>query len=231
MKRSLFVPTILAALSLAATLPANAQMGMDMFKRPAITKVFHPVEGKGAAYLSTDKDGKTRNSEIFIVGKDSVDGKDGFWMEFVSDDNNGKPMVGKALITLGDFQFHRMIVQPAGQQAMELPGGAMSMTNAGKAKVEEFTNDWNSVGTETITVPAGTFSCEHWRNNKNNADSWTSDKITPLGLVKETHSGGGMVLTKALDNATDRITGPVKQFDMQQMIQQMQQQRQQKQQP
>jgi hypothetical protein len=227
MKRSWLILAVLAAVAFAAPRSASAQMGMDMFKRPAITKVFHPVVGKGAAYLSTDKDGKTRNTEISIVAKGSVDGKEGFWMEFVSDDNNGKSVVGKALITLGDFQFHRMIVQPAGQQAMELPGGAMGMTSAGKAKMEEFTNDWNSVGTETITVPAGTFSCEHWRNDKNNADSWTSDKITPLGLVKENHSGGGMVLTKILDNATDRITGPVKQFDMQQMIQQMQQQRQQ----
>jgi hypothetical protein len=229
MKRCCLAITFLAALLLAAA--AHAQMGMDIFKRPTITKVFHPVVGKGAAYLSTDKDGKTRNSEISIVGKDSVDGKEGFWMEFVSNDNNGKPMVGKALITLGDFQFHRMIIQPADQQAMEMPVGAMGMNTSGKAKMEEFTNDWNSVGTETITVPAGTFSCEHWRNDKNNADSWTSDKITPFGLVKETHSGGGMVLTKLLDNATDRITGPVKQFDMQQMIQQMQQQRQQHPQP
>jgi hypothetical protein len=228
MKRGWYVLALVAALALVATQPASAQMGMDMFKRPAITKVFHPVVGRGAAYLSTDKDGKTRNSEISIVGKDSVDGKDGFWMEFVADDHNGKPVVGKALITLGDFQFHRMIVQPAGQQAMELPGGAMSMAEPGKAKMEEFSNDWNSVGTETITVPAGTFSCEHWRNNKNNADSWTSDKITPLGLVKETHSGGGMVLIKVLDNATDRITGPIRQFDMQQMMQQLQQQHQQK---
>jgi hypothetical protein len=154
MKRCCLAITFLAALLLAAA--AHAQMGMDMFKRPTITKVFHPVVGKGAAYLSTDKDGKTRNSEISIVGKDSVAGKEGFWMEF---------------------------------------------------------------------------SCEHWRNDKNNADSWTSDKITPFGLVKETHLGGGMVLTKVLDNATDRITGPVKQFDMQQMIQQMQQQRQQHPQP
>jgi hypothetical protein len=206
MKRCCLAITFLAALLLAAA--AHPQMGMDMFKRPTITKVFHPVVGKGAAYLSTDKDGKTRNSEISIVGKDSVDGKEGFWMEFVSSDN------------------HRMIIQPADQQAMELPVGAMGMTTSGKAKMEEFTNDWNSVGTETITVPAGTFSCEHWRSDKNNADSWTSDKINPFGLVKETRSGGGMVLTKVLDNATDRITGPVKQFDMQQMIQQMQQRQQ-----
>ena len=105
MQRCCLAITFLAALLLAAA--AHAQMGMDIFKRPTITKVFHPVVGKGAAYLSTDKDGKTRNSEISIVGKDSVDGKEGFWMEFVSNDNNGKPMVGKALITLGDFQFHR----------------------------------------------------------------------------------------------------------------------------
>ena len=231
MRRCWYVLAISLALAVAAPQSAHAQMGVDLFKRPAITKVFHPIVGKGAAYLSTDKDGKTRNSEISVVGKDSVDGKEGFWMEFVSNDNNGKSVVGKALITLGDFQFHRMIIQPAGQQAMELPVGTMGMTNAGKTKMEEFTNDWNSVGTKTITVPAGTFSCEHWRNDKDNADSWTSEKVTPLGLVKETHSGGGMVLTKVLDNAADRITGPVKQFDMQEMMQQMQQQRQQRPQP
>src|SRR6202040_906868 len=95
MKRWWFVFAFLAALSLADAFPVCAQMGMDLFKRPAITKVFHPIVGKGAAYLSTDKDGKTRNSEISVVGKDSVDGKEGFWMEFVSNDNNGKSVVGK----------------------------------------------------------------------------------------------------------------------------------------
>jgi hypothetical protein len=38
------------------------------------------------------------------------------------------------------------------------------------------------------------------------------------------------LLSKLVENATDRITGPVKQFDMQQMMQQMQQRRQQPQQ-
>jgi len=33
---------------------------------------------------------------------------------------------------------------------------------------------------------------------------------------------------KVIDNYSDKITGPVQQFDMQQMMQQMQQQRQQK---
>jgi hypothetical protein len=57
-----------------------------------------------------------------------------------------------------------------------------------------------------------------WRNDRNNGDSWTSDKIAPLGLVKETHSCGGMVRTKVLENSAGPITGPVKQFDMPQMM-------------
>jgi hypothetical protein len=225
MKRSTLVLAVLVALVFAAQ-SAQAQMGMDMFKRPAITKVFHPVVGKGAVYLDTGKDGKTSHTtEIAIVGKDSFEGQEGFWMQFVSTDSQGKTLVGKSLITPGDFQFHRMIVQPPGQQAMEMP---MHMNAARKEHMEENLNDWHSVGTESITVPAGTFSCDHWRNDKTHAEAWTSDKVTPFGMVKEISGNGStQVLSKILDNATDRITGPIKQFDMQEMMQQMQQQRQQ----
>jgi hypothetical protein len=45
-------------------------------------------------------------------------------------------------------------------------------------------------------------------------------------MVKEVSPHGSMVLTKVITDAQDRITGPVKQFDMQQMMQQMQQQHQ-----
>lgn len=226
MKRTWHVLAILAAISLAAASSSHAQMGMDMFKRPAITKVFRPVVGKGAVYLDTDKDGKdARTSEIAIVGKDSFEGKEGFWMQIYFVDSKGKAFVGKSLITPGDFQFHRMIIQPPGQQAMEMP---MKMNAARKEHMEENLNDWHSVGTESVTVPAGTFSCEHWRNDKTHGDVWTSDKVTPFGMVKEISGNGNtQVLSKLLDNATDRITGPVKQFDMQQMMQEMQQQHQQ----
>jgi hypothetical protein len=204
MYRRWFVFAVLVAFAFVAVEPLSAQMGMDMFKRPAITKVFQPVVGKGAVYLDTEKDGKTsRSSEIEIVGK--------------------------SLISPGDFQFHRMIIQPPGQQAMEIP---MKMNAARKERVEENLTDWHSVGTETITVPAGTFSCEHWRNDKTHAEAWTSDKVSPSGMVKEISGNGNtQVLSKILDNAADRITGPVKQFDMQEMMQQMQQPHQQHPQP
>jgi hypothetical protein len=222
MKRSCYLPAFLAALALAFSQPAAAQMGMDMFKRPSITKVFHPVIGKGAVYLDTDKDGKnSRTSEIAVVGKESFEGMESFWMQIVSTDTQGKTFLGKSLISPGEFQIHRMIIQPPGQQAMEMP---VNMSAARKERIEEKAADWHSVGTESVTVPAGTFSCEHWRNDKTHAEIWTSDKVTPFGMVKEISGNGNtQVLSKILDNATDRITGPVKTFDMQQMMREMQQ--------
>ncbi|HET7109077.1 MAG TPA: hypothetical protein VFI38_19845 [Candidatus Acidoferrum sp.] len=226
MKRTFSLFAILAAILLLAASPAPAQMGMELFKRPSITKAFHPVVGKGAVYVDTEKDGKTsRTSELSIVAKDSFEGKESYWMQIYSTDPQGKIFLAKSLITPADFQIHRMIFQPQGQQAMEMP---MRMNAARKEKIEENMADWHSVGTDSITVPAGTFSCEHWRNDKTHAEVWTSDKVVPFGMVKEISANGSVqVLSKLIDNAADRITGPVKQFDMQQMMQQMQQERQQ----
>ena len=219
------VGALFCVLALALASAVHAQMGMDLFKRPSITKVFHPVVGKGALYETTTSktgDSKPHTMEMGIVGKESVDGKDGYWMQFVSSDSKGQ-VVGKSLITIDDFQFHRMIIQPPGQGAMEMP---VNMTAKNRQRIDENMSDWHSVGTDTITVPAGTFSCEHWKNDKSGAEAWTSDKVVPFGMVKEVGKDSSMVLVKVLDNVSDRITGPVRQFDIQQMMQQMQQQRQ-----
>ena len=227
MKRMIVVGVCVLAFSNTA----RPQMGMDIFRKPSITKVFHPVVGKGAQYETASKtggDAKPHSMEIGIVGKESVDGKDGYWMQFVSADDKGQTVVGKSLITIDDFQFRRMIIQPPGQGAMEMP---MNMTARSRQKIDENMNDWHSVGTESISVPAGTFSCEHWKNDKNGSEAWTSDKVTPFGMIKEVGQNSSMVLVKILDSVPDRITGPVKQFDMQQMMQQMQQQRQQQPKP
>ena len=195
-------------------LPDLPNVDADLFKRPAITKAFHPVVGKGAVYIDAGRDGKnTRTIEIAVIGKDSFEGQEGYWMQFVSTDDQGKTIVGKSLITPADYQMHRMSFQQQGQPAMELPA---SMNPARKQQMEENFNDWHSAGTETVTVPAGTFSCDHWRNDKTHAESWTSDKVTPLGMVKSVKANGETeLLSKLVDNAADRITGPVKQFDMQ----------------
>lgn len=221
MRRLLMVVGTLMLL-LGAMISARAQMGMDLFKKPSIAKAFNPVVGKGAEYQVTrtkTRDNAPRTMAMGVVGKDTVDGEDAFWMEFATADDRGQAMVGKALLTKSSFKFSRMIVQMASRPAMEMP---FNPSDARGGKQGDQVNDWHSVGTETITVPAGTFSCEHWKSVKNNREMWTSEKVVPLGLVKQVDDNGSMVLTRQISDFTDRITGPVQKFDPQSMMQQMQ---------
>jgi hypothetical protein len=211
---------ILFAVCLALTphAPLRAQMGMNIFQKPAIASVFHPVVGGGAVYQTTHRDAPNdppSTEEMSVVAKESVDGKDGFWLEFaIESKRTPGTTYAKALITKDDFGFHRMVFQQAGQQAMEMPYHPQ-VNDA----VQKSANSWHSVGDEAITVPAGTFSCQHWKNDSG-SEIWTSDKVTPLGVVKEVTSTSTKVLVKVISDAQDHITGPVKAFDPQQMMQQ-----------
>ena len=65
------------------------------------------------------------------------------------------------------------------------------------------------VGTESLTVPAGTFSCQHYRKQEQNGpvDMWISTEVTPYALVKLTGADVSMVLKKTLTNETSHIKG------------------------
>jgi hypothetical protein len=110
-------------------------------------------------------------------------------------------------------------------QAYEFPmnnpmmGGQMA-----KSAPHDISNDksWVRVGTETITVPAGTFSCEHYRAADGSSEGWLSDKISPWSLVKSVGKDSNMVLVRQITDAKTKITGPVKPFDPMQMMQQQQ---------
>jgi hypothetical protein len=80
---------------------------------------------------------------------------------------------------------------------------------------------WHKVGMEPISVPAGTYLCQHWKKDSGVGDVWASDKITPMGMVKSVQEHETMVLVKVISGATDHITGPVTKFDPQIMRQQM----------
>lgn len=68
---------------------------------------------------------------------------------------------------------------------------------------------------ETITTPAGTFSCQHWRSKKDGSEYWLSDKVSPWKLVKMTGKDQSMTLTKVITDAKTHITGtPVSMEDM-----------------
>jgi uncharacterized protein YqjF (DUF2071 family) len=69
------------------------------------------------------------------------------------------------------------------------------------------TTDGQDLGTETITVPAGTFTTNHYRS-KDGDDVWVAKDAGPWGMVKmQSHEGTTMVLTKVYHDAKDQITG------------------------
>jgi len=96
---------------------------------------------------------------------------------------------------------------------------------------EEALEKWHLVGSESITVPAGTFSCQHWKKDEGDGDVWVNDRISPFGMVQSINSGETMVLVKVITDAKDHITGPVTTFDPEQMKRQMMEKLQQQEKP
>ena len=222
---------------LGISMSAHTQLGSNWFSKPAIAEVVHPVVGQGAQYQTIRRDQQDAQPdlhEVTVVGKESVNGKEGFWLEMARQNKNQAGMgYAKILFTKDDLQFHRMIMQQAGQPAMEMPFHLGDRTHS---PMQQEMEKWNVVGTETITVPAGTFACKHWKKDKGPNDTgdheiWTSDKVSPFGVVKQITPGQTMVLMKVITGATDHITGAVKTFDPEEMKRQMMEKMQQTQKP
>ena len=231
MKRTKWAWLVVAA-CLWFAVPARTQMGGPMggMRPPAMQGVFNPVVGSGAVYEMTDKKQQKNTMEISVVGKETVNGKEAFWMETgVQDQKSGTPMYMKMLIAPaeGSAVTERMIMQIPGQpnpmeMSMTMQGRRGGSGGDAKPQAMDFRSKAERVGTETITVPAGTFECEHWKMADGSGEVWFSPKVAPWGMVKYTGKDSSMVLTKVITDAKDHITGtPVKFDPMQMMRQQM----------
>ena len=71
--------------------------------------------------------------------------------------------------------------------------------------IEKNMAKWHSVGTETITVSAGSFSCEHWTKDEEKGDVWVRSKVTPMGMVKLVDEHDTMVIVKQINDAKTHI--------------------------
>jgi hypothetical protein len=218
-------PIVVLLAALAMSLPLGAQMGMGS-RMPDMSGIWHPVVGSGGAYELTSNDGKKSQLEMTIVGKEDVAGKPGFWMETaVTDPRSGGNMFMKYLIAPSDNGMapSRMIIQMAGQDPMEMDMNMMAAMAGGRGPAPSATpSDIRSkaelVGSESVTVPAGTFTCDHYRAKDGSSDVWISDKVAPWGMVKMQGKNDSMVLTKVITDAKDHITGTPKKFDPMQMM-------------
>jgi hypothetical protein len=189
-----------------------------MAQAPSMPGEFKPVVGSGAQYEVTTKKNEKVNWAYAVVGKEAVGGAEGYWLEMRLEGGKEGGMVMKHLLVVrgGKAEVKRMIVQTPGQPPMEMPMGMMGgmMPRGQQAASEQ--NLGERVGTETVTVPAGTFLCEHYRSKsgKTPADVWVSTKISPYGLVKMVSEDSTLVLSKVLANETTRIKGEPQKLEM-----------------
>jgi hypothetical protein len=211
--KSLNRAAIGALLCLVAAMAIHAQMGMG--GPPQMHGVWNPVVGNGAAYDIQSKNGDTTSMEITIVGKETVSGSDGFWMEMSM---NGTKMHGtmvmKFLTVLNGSDTHttRMIMQMAGSPPMEMPTQMVQARH--KDQPTDIRGMSEDIGSESITVPAGTFTCEHYRSkDASGGDTWVTAKVSPWGMVKHQSADSTVVLTKVITDAKDKITGTPIPFD------------------
>ena len=201
-------PSLAIAAALAGMLAApaaRAQMG-NPFDNPVFRKFFNPVVGHGEVYeTSTGVAGEKETQQFQIVGRESVDGHTAYWFEIVMDTPNGRG-AGKSLIVPGEAVIRRSIVQMPGGPPMEMMVRPHRLNSHAPDRHER------QIGTETVTVPAGTFTCEHWKNDAGD-EAWINSKASPITVVKSVEPGRTMVLVRLIGDAHDAITGQVVPFD------------------
>jgi len=218
---------------------------------PPFSSVWNLIPGSGARYEVVDRSGRKFTLELSIVGRESIAGKDTYWMEV-----SAQPEAPN-IATVGKVRFYRdredvvftggLIEQMSGYPArVRLPYydiGAVDYLrlavgyradpdrygpywdfNPNTGRVHEIQPDLaprhesipgvDDLGRESVTTPAGTFSCEHFRYSHISGDVWIVAEAAPFGLVKAiTKNHTTMILTGLLTGEKDQITGTPRPFN------------------
>ena len=205
-----------AILFLTTSVAAFGQMNMRQTQLPR--GIFHPVVGNGAVYEMTDTSMPKRIVEFDIVGKDTVNGKDAYWVEFNFPDTGMGDIIAKtqAILDGGTTYTARTIMQMGNRPPMEMPASMGAKPQPQPIEIKDKADD---LGSELVTTPAGTFTCEHYRMKDGTGDAWVSASVSPFGLVKSQSKDSTMVLVKTLTGVTDKITGTPVPFNPMMMMQ------------
>lgn len=190
---------------------------------PSIPGMFKPAVGAGVEY-EMDSKGQKGDISWAIVGQEDVGGSSGYWMEIrMQSPQAGGEMVMKQLIVQSSSgpDIKRMIMQTPGRPPMEMPtsmlSGAMARARTGQPSPGEKGGGMGElVGAESVTVPAGTYACQHYRkqDNKGTVDFWVATEVSLYGLVKMTGPDVSLVLKKVLSGETSHITGEPQKLNM-----------------
>jgi hypothetical protein len=191
---------------------ASAQFGKSA--GPNFYSEFKPVVGGWSEYQMTIKGEPPTKMKLAIVGKEG----DAYWYETVFEGKQEGKMISKMLVSgnpRDKKNVKRMIFKSGNEPAMEMPVQMMqqrSQSQEPKGKIVD-------KGTETIKVPAGTFTCQHmqYQDGETIVDSWVAKDVSPYGMAKSQSKEFEMVLLGYGTGAKTLITETPQTFDMPKM--------------
>ena len=206
---------VLAVLVLIGVFMASAvsaQFGKSA--GPSFYSEFKPVVGGWSEYQMSTKGEPPTKMKIAIVGKEG----DAYWYETVFEGKQEGKMISKMLVSgnpRDKKNVKRMIFKSGNEPAMEMPVQMMqqrSQPQEPKGKVVD-------KGTETVKVPAGTFTCQHlqYQDGETIVDSWVAKDVSPYGMAKSQSKEFEMVLVGYGTGAKTLITETPQSFDMPKM--------------
>ncbi len=158
-----------------------------------------------------------------VVGEKKIGGKRYVWIE-IRTTQGGQKIILKALMRMStkniESDIKKIIVKAGNQPAMEISSDMMQMMGQGmnvfgSSMPSGDTNKANAeikvVGTERVTVPAGTFAAKHIKiidksTSSPIVDIWQTNKV-PISIVKvKSSEGSEMVLLAYGKGAKTEIT-------------------------
>ena len=209
MRKIVFIISVLSILCLV-------QLGYAQFGKgrgPKFYSDFKPVVGGWSEYQMTGKGEQPSKMKIAIVGKEG----DTYWYESVVETKQEGRMISKMLVS-GNPEDQKsiksMIVKMGDEPAMEMP---VQMMQGSKDQGQR--GKTIDKGTESIKVPAGTFTTQHmqYQDGETVVDTWVHKDISPYGMVKSQSKEFEMVLLGYGTGAKTLITETPQKFEMPQM--------------
>jgi hypothetical protein len=208
-----FLQTVSALVVLFLAPFAEAQFGKGAGPR---FHDFKPVVGGWSEYQMTPKGEAPSKWRMAVVGKEG----DAYWFETVIETKREGRVITKVLVSGDPNDLNNVkvsIVKVGNEPAMEMPGQMMRQGGPGpesQGKVIE-------KGSETVKVPAGTFTTKRmqYQEGDKTVDTWVHKDISPYGLVKLESKDVEMVLLGYGTGAKTQITETPQKFEMPQMPQ------------
>lgn len=209
MRKIVFIISVLSILCLVQL--GYAQIGKG--RGPKFYSNFKPVVGGWSEYQMTGKGEQPSKMKIAIVGKEG----DAYWYETVMETKQEGRMISKMLVSGNpedQKSIKRMIVKMGDEPAVEMP---VQMMQGSKDQGQR--GKTIDKGTESIKVPAGTFTAQHMQNQDGETvvDTWVHKDISPYGMVKSQSKEFEMVLLGYGTGAKTLITETPQKFEMPQM--------------